>query len=280
MSMKRLAVIKSVLEGAFPRLASSYRLLRDQRKVASWRSTRTPLGFEMVGVDQMSESRFDSGELPLMLERLDGVDLFVDVGANCGIFTLAARSAGVRCIAVEPNAGNLSALFANLRKNEFTDVEVFPIALSSQPNVLPLFGGGEGASLEANWGGMHATYSKLVSVNTLDNLVADRFANQRLLIKVDVEGHEFDVLQGATELLERTPAPEWILEHGFRENYEGSINPHFRELFELFWRSGYQSVTADAERRVVTADDVDRWLRNGERDFGYLNYLMTKNDPQ
>ena len=47
------------------------------------------------------------------------------------------------------------------------------------------------------------------------------------------------------------PAPFWLLEHGFRENFAGRINPRFRELFERFWQSGYTCVTADADRRTI-----------------------------
>jgi FkbM family methyltransferase len=268
--------IRSLVDSTFPWLASTYRLIRDQRKAARWRKAMTPLGIEMVGVARMGESRDGSGELTLLSNLLDDRKVFVDVGANCGFFTLAARKAGATCIAIEPNADNLRALFVNLRDNQFRDVEVFPVALSGSPDLLPLFGGGEGASLEKNWGGMRNTYSRIVPCNTLDNIVAGRFPNQRMLIKVDVEGHELEVLRGATSLIDRTPAPAWLLEHGFRENFEGRINPNFRELFELFWQSGYQCVTADAARRPVTAEDVDRWLGQGERDFGFLNYLMFK----
>ena len=236
----------------------------------------TPLGLEMVGVEGMSESRFESGELPLLFQLVKDHRVFVDAGANCGVFTLAARSKGLHCIAIEPNQANQTALLQNLSINQFTDVEVYPIALSGKPNLLPLFGGGEGASLEVNWGGMASTYSQLVPVNTLDNVVGERFAGLPMLIKVDVEGHEFEVLQGASQLFRREPAPDWLVEHGLTENFAGRMNPHFRELFELYWEHGYRSYTADEARREVTAEDVERWMSKGSRDFGYLNYFMTK----
>src|SRR5262249_26667264 len=155
-------------------------------------------------------------------------DVFVDVGANCGIFSLLAGKAGIPTIAFEPNLDNFNLLLTNLHHNGCVGVESFPIALSKTPGVLPLFGGGEGASLERNWGGMASTYSRMVAVNTLNNLVAARFSRERLLIKIDVEGHEFDVLAGAAALLARSPAPRWLLEHGFTENFAGKINPHFQ----------------------------------------------------
>jgi len=268
--------IKNFIDEHIPNVARSYRFFRDQRVYARRRMRSTNLGFDFIGVEGIADSRSSTGELKLLQELLLATDVFVDVGANCGLFASVACKAGVRTLAFEPNLENYKLLLQNLHHNKFTKVEAFMVALSNSSGVLPLFGGGEGASLKANWGGMASTYSRLVSVNTLDSLVGTRFLQERLLIKVDVEGHEFDVIQGATGLLKRCPAPVWLLEHGFTENFAGKINPHFQELFELFWQQRYVCFTADNERRRVMRGDVSRWLAQGVRDFGYLNYMFIK----
>lgn len=230
----------------------------------------------MYGAKHMAESRLESGELPLFVSLLERTDVFVDVGANCGLFTLMALKAGIKTVSIEPNLENIEILLFNLRDYKFTDVEVFPVAVSCQPEILPLFGGGEGASLLKNWGGMTNTYSRLVPVNSLDNLLAGRFSRERLLIKLDVEGQEFHVLQGAVKLMERNSDSMWIIEHGLTENFAGKSNPHFIELFEMFWNRGYSCFTADDQKRPIHSDDVVRWMDSGKRDFGYLNYLFCK----
>lgn len=269
-------ILKKQVEKYLPQLARAYRMLRDQRLNSRRSMVKTEFGFDMIGGEGLAGSRSAGGELKLFQELLLKTDVFVDVGANCGIFTLMACNAGIQTIAFEPNLENCNFLLFNLHHNGFKNVEVFPIALSKAPGVLPLFGGGEGASLEANWGGMASTYSRMVAVNTLNNLVSPRFSHERLLVKIDVEGHEFDVLTGAGDLLARCPAPVWLLEHGFTENFSGKINPHFQDLFDLFWRHGYVCCTADKERRKVIREDVRRWLAQGTRDFGFLNYLFYK----
>ena len=45
----------------------------------------TALGFAFIGPDGMPESRTVSGEVAMLRELLRGRDLFVDVGANCGL---------------------------------------------------------------------------------------------------------------------------------------------------------------------------------------------------
>ena len=148
--------------------------------------------------------------------------------------------------------------------------------MSDKPGRAALYGGGEGASLLRNWGGMTNTYAQEVDVDTLDNLFASRSGLREILIKIDVEGHEPAVLSGARGLLTREKAPTWIIEHSFRENQDGGVNPRFLDLFELFWSAGYQCLTFDHVRRMVLRDDVDRWLRTGVRDFGDVNYIFQK----
>jgi FkbM family methyltransferase len=269
-------ILKKFLDRHLPRIAAAYRLLRDQHIARRWRFQRLALGFEMLGKPRMEEGRQEEGELPLFLELLGEVDAFIDIGANCGLFSLAAAQRGKAGVAVEPNAENLYALMENVRRNQFRTIEILPLALSDTIDVMPLFGGQEGGSLKKGWGGIASNYSRLVATNTMDNLFAARFQGKRLLIKMDVEGNEYPVLRGASRMLTLAPAPVWMVEHSFKENHPVSGNPHFYELFELFWQNGYRSFTADSLRREVLESDVLRWLRQGERDFGFMNYLFSR----
>jgi len=236
----------------------------------------TALGFAFIGPDGMPESRTVSGEVAMLRELLRGRDLFVDVGANCGLYSLIACHAGVPVLAIEPNDLNFRRLQENLVHNRYEKAEALNVALGEVKGKCLLYGGGEGASLLKNWGGMASTYAREVEVETLEGLLRSRPSTERILIKIDVEGHEPAVLSGARGLLMREKAPTWIIEHSFRENQDGGVNPRFLDLFELFWNAGYQCLTFDRERRIVRRDDVDRWLRTGVRDFGDVNYIFQK----
>ena len=68
-------------------------------------------------------------------------------------------------------------------------------------------------------------------VNTLDRLLEDRFLDQRLVIKIDVEGNEKALLLGASETLDRKPASAWLVEIGLTENFRRFDQPSlFRHL--------------------------------------------------
>lgn len=249
---------------------------RDRRLFEAQRMRPTALGFAFIGPDGMPESRTVSGEVAMLRELLRGRDLFVDVGANCGLYSLIACHAGVPVLAIEPNDLNFRRLQENLVHNRYEKAEALNVALGEVKGKCLLYGGGEGASLLKNWGGMASTYAREVEVETLEGLLRSRPSTERILIKIDVEGHEPAVLSGARGLLMREKAPTWIIEHSFRENQDGGVNPRFLGLFELFWNAGYQCLTFDRERRMVRRDDVDRWLRTGVRDFGDVNYIFQK----
>ena len=93
---------------------------------------------------------------------------------------------------------------------------------------------------------------------------------------MDVEGAEYEVLQGAVRTLARTPAPHWLLEICLTENFPSGINPNFEEIFHLFWDHGYVARAVGPDNRLVTPEMVEKWVRNRKRDFGHISYLFEK----
>jgi len=271
-------MLRNFIQTQFPQFASTFRRIRDNRIEKNRRFVDCSEGFKFIGDLDLESSRTESHELSTFKTLLAETDLVIDIGANAGFFALVAARSGTECIAVEANPQNFRLLLKNIRENECDSIEPVFAALNSKTQVTELFGGGQGASLLKNWGGMKSTYSHLVYSTTLDRLLQYRAGDRRLLIKLDVEGAEHLVLSGATETLGRHPSPAWIVEHGFSENFDGSINPHFRNVFELFWKNDYTARTIEANPRVVTHNDVDEWLQRGERGFGWMYYTFTRDE--
>lgn len=260
-----------------PALASTYRTLRDQWRRRALRPRATPWGFSIRDNDSVVQGRFEPSEIELVSAHLGRTDVFVDVGANVGVFTCLAASRGVHVVAVEPLAENLELLYANLRDNGLGDVEVFPMGLAEAPAVCTLYGASTGASLVAGWSNASTQVARTIAVTTLDNVLRGRFEAQRLFVKMDIEGAEHRALLGAAETLARDPAPTWLVEVCLTENLpSGQTNPHFAEVFARFRDAGYACRTVGGDERAVTADDVARWVRNGARDFGTYNFLFTR----
>jgi FkbM family methyltransferase len=255
-------------------------VIKDQWATRYWNRTHevtTPFGFKLragahPAYEQMRLGVFEREETAAILNELQTSDVFVDVGANLGYYTLMARQQGKPVVAFEPQAQNLHCLYSNLIANDWQDgVEVFPLALAETPGILTLYGAsGPSASLVKGWAGYSSRFQQSVAVSTLDHILGGRFAGCRLLIKIDVEGAEYGVLRGAVATLSRMPRPAWLVEICLNE-YHPSGNPDFRAIFDIFCDHGYLASTPEGVE--VTADDVAKWAAAGTTGGGF-NYLF------
>jgi FkbM family methyltransferase len=273
MGSRVIARMKERIVRRYPDWVAAFHDVRLRQDLRRRTVADTPLGFRFAGPEHMQDGSFEPLELAFLRQRLPRADLFVDIGANAGYFTCLARQHGTPVVAIEPAAHNLDLLFRNLRANAFDDVEVFPLGLAERPGLGTLYGDGTGASLLTRWAGISEVWQRTIPLSTVDVLLAGRWSGGHLLVKVDVEGAEQRVLAGARETLARRPAPVWLIEVCFSENFPSGINPHFRDVFERFWSAGYTATSLDAAR-TVSPEDVDRWLRDGRRDFGYVSYVF------
>lgn len=277
-----IRLLRNIAEWALPTFALAYRMRRDQRAASV--PVETPYGFKVACppaaaagawfVQQVKSGRYEAEESALFLTLAKRASVCIDIGANLGWFTCLAASQGLRVVAFEPSQWNLTFLYSTLAYNDFPDVEVYPLALTQEPGLMKLYGQGAVSSLLAGWHGSKQVSTTLVPTTTLDLTVAQRFAGQPLVIKVDVEGFEWEVLNGARKVLALDPKPIWLVEIQLNEEGTGVLNKHFADIFALFWSHGYRATVANSERRVVNREDVARWVANGKPDFGSINYVF------
>jgi len=138
------------------------------------------------------------------LTRTQPIDLFLDVGANTGFYSVmfAIKNLAPRIIAFEPDPGNYARLMANLKANNLTSrIETVPLALGDQDSEVTLFEGApwnRGESTIAVPEQTPQEFSHRVRQVRFDDQYA--IAGQNIIIKMDVEGYEFHSLAG----MERT----------------------------------------------------------------------------
>ena len=273
-----------LLRALYSRFAWRLHVLQDWWGTRVWTRTlevRTPLGFLLTSglhpaYELMRRGEFEMAETAVISALLRESDRFVDVGANLGYYTLLALQQGVPAVAFEPQPQNLRCLYANLVANGWEgDAEVFPVALAKQPGLLSLYGAsGPSASLVKGWAGYSSRHRQLVPVSTLDHVLVGRFAGERLLVKIDVEGAEFGVLKGALQTLARHPAPAWLLEVCLQEFHPDGVNPDFLEIFRLFRDNGYSAYAVTENTRLVSHDEIESWWRDRRSGIATFNYLF------
>jgi FkbM family methyltransferase len=149
-------------------------------------------------------------EMLFVLDFLRPGDLFLDVGANLGIYTVLAARHGGRVVAFEPNGSARRALRQNVSLNSAGDrVTVEPFALAdydgySRMNVEVqgsshlLVRGDEPAPEEPA-----ADPAPTVEVRRLDSVLESGTQPGLAFLKVDAEGFDAEVLRGAVEFVQR-----------------------------------------------------------------------------
>lgn len=260
--------------GRFPRILDLYRTVRDQISCMKDPLT-TQWGFKLSGNAAMAKGKFEPEETEYVRKKLMDVDVLVNVGANIGYYCCHALSMGKSVIAFEPMQQNLRYLCQNIKVNDWSDVEIYPMALSSSVGVLEIFGGGTGASILKGWAGIPENYMTLVPSSTLDTVLGNKLNGKKILILVDIEGAEKLMLEGATQMLARKEKPIWMVEITTKENQPVGveINPNLKETFQFFFQHGYDAFSADKAMRQITLEDVNL-ASQGKLALNTYNFLF------
>ena len=197
----------------------------------------------------------------LMLERIvrPGMTIF-DIGGNIGYYPLmelSLLSGTGRVIVIEPSPSNVALLRRNLALNGLSDVELIGAAISDVAGRRNFF-----LSEQSNLGTFHPTGSgsetltgATVEVETLTvPLLAERFGPPDLL-RMDVEGHEVEVLNGMLpDVRKGAYSPMVIFEpHLSRYGAEHDMAATLRALFLLGYRVTALSSSSDRGREQIAA---------------------------
>lgn len=140
----------------------------------------------------------------LFLSELRPGMTVVDVGANCGYFTLSAArevgSAGT-VISMEPNPKLARLLVQSVYANNFDDrCRVINAAATAENGTVELTIPSEGSSYGTLFGSQRAGQRLQVSGHTLDS-ITDQSVD---VLKIDAEGSEWLVWSGSTQILNRS----------------------------------------------------------------------------
>jgi FkbM family methyltransferase len=210
---------------------------------------------------------FEAGPIERLQEFIPSGSLVIDVGANVGFFSVrfaewVGRSGEV--IAIEPEDRNYQALISALKRKGLSG-RVRALKAVAAATAGPMF-------LEINQ--LHPADHKLsrdgtgiaVEAVRLDDLVQDKGALKPSLVKIDVQGAEMLVLQGAPDIL-RLAAPALFIEldeeglQRFGASVSAILDHLSQRGYEPYWlmRTGppHKSSPAEIHSRASQDNYVD-----------------------
>lgn len=166
----------------------------------------------------------------------------IDLGANIGYVTLImAELIGPsgKIYAFEPDPRNFEILLKNIKANKYADF-VFPhqMGLSNKTGVSKFY-----ISNKSNLGSMMATkHSKSlidINISTLDDFIKNKKTPD--FIKMDIEGHEVEALEGMYNTLKNAESPAKILMEVHPEYYskDRNLEKQLRRLIDIGFNTKY-----------------------------------------
>lgn len=197
-----------------------------------------------------------------LMRFLQPGDTFVDVGAHIGYYSLLASSlvgeAGT-VLTFEPESNNYQKIIDNIKRNNFTNIELINSALGSKNKTIELFVNTDNDGGHALWDvGRHDFNQKSrqtpkkqrVNLSTLDTAIQNRRDRRFKLLKIDTEGAELEVLKGAKDLISQYGIPYIICEvNRFGLEQMGTNETQLRAFMESHGYSTYL-LTTQAENPI------------------------------
>lgn len=189
-------------------------------------------------------------EMGFLLHFLQAGDHFVDIGANAGSYSvLAGRAIGAKTLAFEPLPSTYLRFTENIRLNHLEAVvQCRNVGLAAEPGVTRFTSSSDTMNHVVSASDVDVPFVE-VSVSTLD---AELAGVVPILMKIDVEGFEWPVLQGGLRTLAQQDLRAVIMElngSGDRYGYDET------EILRLMQGEGFTGCHYDPFARVLTVLD-------------------------
>ena len=145
-------------------------------------------------------------ELYVIKEYLQEGDAFIDIGANTGIYSLHASqfvgSTG-KILAFEPNIEMAYCVKQSIALNNFSNITVLALGVSNSNGVIEYFHNfSKPNSFSLTKHDAKASYENIYTVR-LDDYFLHQSLNKIDYIKIDVEGNETQVIDGALKIIQK-----------------------------------------------------------------------------
>lgn len=220
---------------------------------------------DFVGWAILREGAYEPYTLARAAKILANGGTLVDVGANIGLFTTyLGVLPRVRCVSIEPHPSNFLKLRRNVRLNPSANVACSHLALSSKEELLDLeeINPGNSGTVRVYSADAYATKETFtVAACTLQQVLENAKLQGVTLLKIDVEGFEFSVLEGLNWQGQYRPQNVLIEFSDYTARFRGSGR---KSLAHFFLEKGYVGYTVQGQPLSPTESTVEdnAWFRD------------------
>ena len=212
-------------------------------------------------------NKFEFSEL--FVDLVKKIDVFYDIGANIGYYSLLAATVNerIKVVGFEPANGPLHYFKMNKNLNKLLNINIEPIAISQKTGYIEFYEqvnnkyhfvkyhlGGENNAGSKVENGKFIT--NMVKTETLDNYVKEREQQTIDLIKIDTEGTENLILSESHKILSEMK-PIVICETLFNK-----IEPELEKIFNSYNYEFYNHTEKGLEKVKTIIRDKDNGVRN------------------
>ncbi|SKB05904.1 methyltransferase, FkbM family [Prosthecobacter debontii] len=175
-----------------------------------------------------------------LLRFLRKEDRFFDIGANAGAYSVLAASVGSEVLSLEPVPETFERLVVNSRLNVASRIKPLQLAVGDSPGRVRITTDlGPGNHLTMNV----SEESPSIEVDLVTMKCLSEKEGGPTFVKIDVEGYELEVLQGAGDLLSSRELIGFLIETFRPNNWH---LPKFQELECLLAKYGFLPYAYDA----------------------------------
>ncbi len=160
------------------------------------------------------DQTYEASTIKIIDDHLKSDEVFLDIGANIGIISIAVsiHNPSTQIVAVEASPSNYNYLKRNIELNQITNIQPISKAVHAQSSLkLPFYFPEEKIGC-GSFSPVFTDIAIMVETITLDDIAENTLPQKIGLIKVDVEGYELLVFKGGKKLLSSDHAPAIIFE--------------------------------------------------------------------
>jgi FkbM family methyltransferase len=236
------------------------RLLPEERRLTVSLDKGFRLQLDLQDIEQRKIYFFghyhERYEARIIESLLDTGEVFWDIGANIGYFTLVA--AGVlknrgQVVSFEPGREAFERLQTNISLNPFTNIIIHKLAVADKSGEAVLYLSGEVADSGANLyrPGKEQTLEEICATVSLDQFSQEQGLRAPDFLKMDVEGAELAALKGAENILAHS-RPLLLLE--MEEKTLRAAGANKAAIARLLQNYGYQAAFLRKGRWYATKE--------------------------